>query len=175
MTYRDEIVKAMTALGKRPDTVFLGQAVAYPGTAMYGTLDGVPMEKRVELPVMEDAQLGMAIGMSLAGLLPVCIYPRINFLLLAVNQLVLHLDKLPLYGNGYKPKVIIRTAVAHDKPMDPGVQHLGDYGAALDSMLDTVHVRYLNKPGQVSHEYEMALDNAHSTILIERMELYAFA
>ena len=172
MTYRDEITKAMTALGRRPDTVFLGQAVAYPGTAMYGTLEGVPMEKRVELPVMEDAQLGMAIGMSLQGLLPVCIYPRMNFLLLAMNQLVLHLDKLPLYGNGYKPKVIVRTAVAHHEPMNPGVQHLGDYTNEIGDMLETVRVRELTLTSNVRWFYQEAADYDGSTLLIERMSLY---
>lgn len=34
MTYRDELTKAMTLLGSKPDVVFVGQAVAFPGTAM---------------------------------------------------------------------------------------------------------------------------------------------
>lgn len=172
MTYFDELTKAMTALGRRPDTVFLGQAVAYPGTGMSRSLEGVPIEKRIELPVMEDAQLGMAIGMSLAGRLPICIYPRINFLLLAVNQLVLHLDKIPLYGNGYNPKVIIRTSVAHHRPMDPGVQHLGDYSSALNDMLDTVHVRVINHKDEVRDAYDAAVARPQSTILVEKALLY---
>lgn len=172
MTYRDELTKAMTMLGQRPDTIFMGQAVAFPGTGMYSTLAGVPMEKRLELPVMEDAQLGMATGMSLNGFLPVCIYPRINFLLLAVNQLALHLDKLPVYGNGWRPKVIIRTMVAHDEPMDPGVQHLGDYSFAFSSMLSTVCVRQLWTSNDVIREYRNAMASPLSSLLIERAALY---
>ena len=159
-------------LGGRLDTVFLGQAVAYPGTAMFGTLEGVPMSKRVELPVMEDAQLGMAIGMSLTGLLPVCIYPRINFLLLAVNQLVNHLDKMPDYGNGWKPRVIIRTAIAHHEPMDPGPQHLGDYLDGLSSMLRNVVVHYLHPASKIVDAYRAAAERDGSTLVVEKAKFY---
>ena len=38
--------------------------------------------------------MGMTIGLLMAGKIPVSIYPRWNFLLLAINQLVNHLDKL---------------------------------------------------------------------------------
>lgn len=172
MTYREELTKAMTTLGERPDTIFMGQAVAFPGTGMFGTLEGVPMGKRLELPVFEDAQLGMAIGMSLNGFLPVCIYPRINFLLLAMNQLVNHLDKLPQFGNGWKPKVIIRTMIAHDEPMDPGMQHLGDYSFPISQMLTHVRVMHLHRTDLIDTAYRCAAEWKFSTLLIERAELY---
>src|SRR5712664_1952113 len=122
--YDLELAAAMQWLGEKHDTIFLGQSVACQGTAMFGTLGSVPMEKRIELPIMEDAQLGMSTGLALAGFVPVSIYPRWNFLLLATNQLVLHLDKLSIYSNGgYRPKVIMRTAVASRTPLDPQAQH----------------------------------------------------
>lgn len=174
MTYRDQLTEAMTMLGRHPRTVFLGQAVAYPGTGMFATLRGVPMEKRIELPVFEDAQLGMAIGLSLNGFIPVCIYPRINFLLLAMNQLVNHLDKLEEFGNGWQPRVLIRTMVAHDEPMNPGIQHLGDYTAALQMMLRNVSVIDLEEGCDVLDYYQTALDSldSESAILVERAALY---
>lgn len=144
----------------------MGQAVACEGTGMYRTLAGVPMEKRLELPVIEDAQLGIATGMSLAGYLPICIYPRFNFLLLAMSQLVLHLDKLPKMG-GFKPKVIIRTAVATSEPLYPGPQHLGDYSAPFMKMLDSVLVRQLLSEEEIIPEYTKARDRVGSTLLIE--------
>lgn len=129
------------------------------------------MEKRLEFPVAEDCQLGFCIGLSLAGQLPICIFPRINFLLLATNQLVLHLDKLPLYS-GYRPKVIIRTAVATPEPLDPGPQHLGDFTEALRLMLRTVAVVRLDDPGKIVYEYEQARDRDGSTLLIEDLGRY---
>jgi hypothetical protein len=88
-----------------------------------------------------------------------------------MNQLVLHLDKLPLYGNGWKPKVIIRTMVAHDEPMDPGVQHLGDFSPGLRSMLKTVDVYRLSVTNTFK-AYEKALRKENSAVLVEFAEHY---
>lgn len=169
--YYDELRVAMAMLAAKPEAVFLGQAVADAGTAMRGTLVDVPVAQLLEMPVAEDMQLGMATGMALAGILPICCYPRINFLLLATNQLILHLDKLPLYS-GYRPKVIIRTAVATDSPLDPGPQHLGDFTVPLRQMLRTVEVVDLLSAADVAREYRKAAERDGSTLLVERAELY---
>lgn len=170
--YKSALRDAMAMLARQHDTIFIGQAVAYPGTAMFETLVDVPMDRRVELPVMEDSQLGMSIGLALSGFLPISIYPRMNFLLLAVNQLVNHLDKLPLYGNGYMPKVIVRTAVASDHPLDPGPQHLGDFSSALLGMMKTVNVIKLNRIGDVIPVYRRAMESEYSTVVVEMAEMY---
>ncbi len=119
MTYLDALTEAMTRLGQRDDAIFLGQAVAFPGTAMTQTFAGVPREKLTEVPVFENTQLGLATGLSLAGALPICVFPRINFLLCAMDQLLLHLDALSRYS-AYCPKVILRTASPTAVPLDPG-------------------------------------------------------
>jgi pyruvate/2-oxoglutarate/acetoin dehydrogenase E1 component len=166
--YADALRQAMRLCAAAPRAIFMGQSVAFPGTAMFETLELVPMAQRLELPVTEDMQMGLAIGMALAGALPICIYPRWNFLLLAANQLVLHLDKLPLYSkDGYRPKVIIRTAVATDTPLNPGAQHLGDFTDAFRLMLKTVWVEELLKADDVVPGYEAALRREQSTLLVE--------
>ncbi len=60
--------------------MFMGQAVEYAGTAMTNTLKDVPKEQLLEMPVFEDTQMGMTLGLALAGFIPVSIYPRWNFL-----------------------------------------------------------------------------------------------
>ena len=94
MKYFEELKRSMTWLGEQENTLFLGQAVAYPGTGMTNTLVDVPKAKLIEMPVNEDMQMGMSIGMSLNGTVPISIYPRWNFMILAANQIVNHLDKL---------------------------------------------------------------------------------
>ena len=42
MKYSDELTRTMDFLSKDPRTIFLGQAVEYPGTAMSGTLKNIP-------------------------------------------------------------------------------------------------------------------------------------
>lgn len=169
--YFSELCKAMEMLSQHPRSVFLGQAVQFPGTAMFNALRNVPMHRRIEWPVAEDMQLGAAIGASLNGDLPICIYPRVNFLLLAMSQLVLHLDAIPRYS-AYRPKVIIRTAIATDRPLDPGHQHLGDFSAAFRAMLQTIVVVNIDHAQDVMPLYRDALNREGSTLCIEQLSQY---
>ena len=169
--YFDELCSAMTLVSKQHNSFFIGQAVEYPGTAMYRTLEHIMSDKKLELPVFEDCQMGMAIGLSLAGYLPICIYPRINFLMIAMNQLLLHLDKIPLYS-AYRPRVIIRTAIATPRPMDPGPQHLGSFVKSLRAMLKTVKIAILYNSGVIVPYYEEALKAPYSTIMVEFLGKY---
>lgn len=161
----------MSLVAAHPKAMFIGQAVSCAGTAMRRTLEHIPPEKLLEFPVAEDCQLGFCTGLALGGFLPVCIFPRWNFLLLAASQLILHLDKIPLYS-AYRPRVIIRTAVATRDPLDPGPQHLGDFSAAYRLMLDTVRVVRLQTAADVVPYYREAMERDGSTLLVEEMELY---
>ena len=58
-TYKDEIIRSMEWLGEKNDTMFLGQSVKFSGNAMYNTLKTIDEEKRIELPVFEEIQMGM--------------------------------------------------------------------------------------------------------------------
>jgi len=176
MKYFDEVCRAMEYLASDPRTVFLGQAVACPGTAMFGTLKKVAADKLVELPVAEEMQMGMSTGLALAGHVPVSIFPRWNFLLLAVNQVVNHLDKLPIVSNGgYRPKVIIRTGIGSERPLHPQHQHVGDFTDAFRLMCRTIDVIRLDEPQDIFPAYQKALErtDGRSTLLVEHGDYYS--
>lgn len=160
------VVNAMNMLGENPRTIFVGQSVRYDGARIFTTLDGVPMDKREEHPVIEDHQLGYCIGLAMIGKLPVCIFPRIDFMLLAVNQLVNHLDKIPDMW-GIRPKVIIRTTVGRKKPLDAGPQHTNNHTDAFRLMLNSVNVRELRFASEVVPTYHEALESAYSWLIVE--------
>lgn len=162
--------EAMTWLGQRTDTIFLGQGM-FGGTRMSASFEGVPAEKRIEMPVAEQLQLGISIGLALEGYVPVSVFPRINFLLCAADMLVNHLDKLPLYSE-YRPKVIIRTAVGSKRPLDAGPQHTGDHAQALAAMLETVAVaETVTSEVAFGHTplrtYQDAYARKNSTLIVE--------
>ena len=101
---------------------------------MFNTLVGIS-DKKIELPVFEEVQMGMSIGLAMEGYLPVTCYPRFEFLLLAMNQLINHLDKIRTMSNGeFKLKVIVRTAIGAKKPLDGGPQHTQDYTSSLKNV-----------------------------------------
>lgn len=173
MNYKDELTKAMSVLAEDSRTIFLGQSISYPGNAIYNTLEYVPMEKRLEVPVFEDTQMGMSIGLSLGGYLPISIFPRFDFLLLAMNQLVNHLDKIMEMSNKqYFPKVIIRVAVGSTKPLYPGIQHCSDYTEGFRSLLKNTEIIKLNEAQNILPAYTYALQRNGSSLLIEVADLY---
>jgi pyruvate/2-oxoglutarate/acetoin dehydrogenase E1 component len=175
MKYFDELKRAMEWLGEKPDTFFIGQAVGYDGTAMTNTIREVPDEKKFEMPVNEDLQMGMTIGMAMNGTVPISIYPRWNFLLLAANQVVNHLDKMKMMSNnGYQPRVIIRTGIGSQRPLHPQHQHIADFTAGFKAMCDWVDIIRLDEPYQVFEAYQYAYERTDNrpTILVEWSDFY---
>jgi pyruvate/2-oxoglutarate/acetoin dehydrogenase E1 component len=173
MKYFDELKRSMEWLGGQNDTIFIGQAVEYAGTGMTNTLKDVSTDKLMEMPVNEDMQMGITNGLAMNGYVPVSIYPRWNFLLLGVNQLINHLDKLPMISD-YKTKVIIRTAIGSERPLHPQWQHVGDYTEAFEKMLTNVEVIRLDEPEQIFEAYQKAYNrtDGKSTILVEWGDYY---
>ena len=181
MTYFDELTAAMNLLAADERSLFVGQGVRWPNNAQFRTLTGVPEEKRIELPVIEDFQAGYCLGLALEGYLPICIYPRFDFMILACNQIVNHIDKLPFTSFGQPPahnlsiappRVIIRCGVGAKYPLDSGKQHTNDYSAAFRLMCKTIEVIELNSKFDVMKGYQHALQSHRSCIVVERQDLF---
>ena len=173
--YQTELKRAMHYLAANEKVIFLGQAVAFPGTAMTTTLEDIEKSKLIELPVEEDMQMGISTGLALNGFIPVSIFPRWNFMLLAVNQIVNHLDKLSeLLQKQNPPKVIIRTGIGSINPMDPGPQHKGDFTDPFRLMCANIEVVRLDSAELIFPSYKKALDrdDGVSTIIVEWSDKY---
>jgi len=175
--YLNELKRAAHFLGEKPDVIFIGQNAVYPGSVMCKSfIDEVPMEKRIELPLFENTQMGISIGLALAGYVPVSLYIRPNFLVFAVGILVNELDKIPIITRGkVRPKVIIKTMIGPVKPLDPGVQHKGDLtDIFLGAHLKNIDVVRLDKTNQIFKAYKYAYErkDGKSTILIEWGDFY---
>jgi len=176
MKYFDELKHSMNYLAQDPRTVFIGQAVAVDGTAMSNTLKNISKSRLIELPVAEEMQMGMTTGMALSGLIPVSIFPRWNFLLCAISQLVNHLDKVQIMSSdGYKTKAIIRTGIGSERPLHPQSQHVGDFTSAIQMMCSTVDIIRLEEPSDIFPAYQKALmrEDGRSTILVEYGDFYS--
>jgi len=156
-----------------PRVIFMGQAVEYAGTAMSNTLKDVPKEQLLEMPVFEDTQMGMTLGLALAGYIPVSIYPRWNFLVCATNQLVNHVDKITMMSD-YKPRIIIRTGIGSERPLHPQHQHVGDYTDAYRLLCPNVDIIRLEEPRHVYDAYCTAYlrRDGKATILVEYGDYY---
>lgn len=173
MAYKEELTRSMEMLSSDPRVIFIGQSVKYGGQAMYPTLSRVKDSQKLELPIAEDMEMGMALGLSLEGFIPVALFTRFDFLLLACNQLINHLDKTAdMSHNQFKSKVIIRTIIGSKYPLDAGPQHTGDYTDALRLMLKNIDVVKLTRTEDIVPAYKQALESERSTLLVEIADLY---
>ena len=176
LKYFDELKRSMDFLAQDPRTLFIGQAVAVAGTAMSNTLKDVPASRLLELPVAEEMQMGMTTGLALAGQIPVSIFPRWNFLLCGMSQLINHLDKLSVMSSGgFTGRAIVRTGIGAQRPLHPQHQHVGDYTEALRLMCTSIEVIRLDEPEQIFPAYERALlrDDGRSTLIVEYGDYYS--
>jgi pyruvate/2-oxoglutarate/acetoin dehydrogenase E1 component len=170
MKYFDELKRAMTLLSEHPKVLIIGQSVQYEGTGLYESLVHVASNKKMELPVAEYLQSGLANGMAIEGMIPVSVYPRWNFMLMGTDQIVNHLDKFRNMSDGkYSPKVIIRVAVGGVNLIDPQDQHKGNFADAFRSMTKNINIVELHEPEDIFPQYELALNRTDgvSTILVE--------
>ena len=146
--YLDALTEAMKLSMEDDKTIFIGQQIVYYGNPMSKTIEGLPKERMIETPVMEEVQMGMSLGLAMSGHNVVSFYPRWDFLICAANQLVNHLDKINIMSDGdWNPNVIIRVGKGSDVPLDPGHQHKGDYTEEFKTILKHTNVIKLD-----SHE-----------------------
>src|SRR5712675_3554352 len=73
-------------------------------------------------PLSEDAMTGAAVGMAMAGLRPIHVHIRMDFLMLSMNQLVNVAAKSAyMYGGKVKMPLVVRSMIG--KSWGQGAQH----------------------------------------------------
>lgn len=169
--YKNALTSAMKILGEKDDVIFIGQQIVYAGNPMSTTLGNVPKEKMVELPVMEETQMGMSLGIAMTGKTVVTFYPRWDFIICAANQLINHIDKYELM-TGKKANILIRLGKGSDKPLDPGHQHKGNYFDEFKSLCKNIEFHNLTNWNDIEPIYERAYKTGGVHCLVEYPELY---
>jgi len=171
--YKDALTASMKFLADKEDTVFIGQQVLWHGNPMSTTIGDVPKDKLIEVPVMEESQMGMSLGMAMTGNFVITFYPRWDFLICATNQLVNHVDKIGLMSGGkWNPNMIIRLGKGSDKPLDPGHQHRGNYINEFKSLCPNIKFHDLLEHDNIESIYKDAYTNGGIHVIVEYPELY---
>ena len=92
ITYADAICEAFRQTMERdPSVIVIGQGVRSPwyvGASMKDLDRQFGRDRVLDTPVAENATTGAAVGAALVGLRPVVIHPRMDFMLLAMDQIV---------------------------------------------------------------------------------------
>jgi pyruvate/2-oxoglutarate/acetoin dehydrogenase E1 component len=156
MTYKDSLTAAMNELAQDPLVRFIGYGVRHGGKAA-GTLAGVPENQLIETPVAENLMVGLATGLSLAGMRPVVYIERMDFIMNAMDAIVNHLDKIEVLSQGqFRPAVILRVVVGNkNKPLFTGVTHTQDFIQAM-ALLVSFPVIGLTRQEDIQPHYKLA-------------------
>src|ERR1035437_779689 len=114
LNYREALKLALTEELERDERVFLiGEEIgvfegAYKVTA--GLLEKFGPERIVDTPISEQGFLGAAVGAAMLGERPVVEIMTINFLLVAIDQLVNHAAKVRvMFGGQVHCPIVLRT------------------------------------------------------------------
>jgi pyruvate/2-oxoglutarate/acetoin dehydrogenase E1 component len=126
LSYVDAVREATDLeMARDPAVVVFGLDVDDP-KAIQGTTRGLLAKygpgRVFGTPLSEDAMTGAAVGMALAGLRPIHVHIRMDFLLLAMNQLVNVAAKSRyMYGGRVAVPLVVRSMIG--KSWGQGAQH----------------------------------------------------
>ena len=126
LSYVDAIREAqILEMQQDPGVIVFGLDVDDP-KATFGTNRGLVeqfgSDRVFGTPLSEDAMTGAAVGMALAGLKPIHVHIRMDFMMLAVNQLVNVAAKMyAMTGGQQHVPLVVRTLIG--KSWGQGAQH----------------------------------------------------
>ena len=118
ITYANAINEAMTiAMQQSKNVITFGLGVPDP-KGVFGTTIGLQekfgKDRAFDMPTSENAMTGVGIGASLNGLRPVMVHQRVDFFLLALDQLFNNAAKWRfMFGGNSSVPITIRLVVGH--------------------------------------------------------------
>lgn len=116
ISYRQALHEALVLALRKDDRVFVfGEGVDDPAGVFGTTLDlhkEFGSQRIFDTPVCENTLTGIAIGASLAGMRPVLVHMRTDFLLMSMDQIVNHAAKWKyMFGGKVSVPIVIRAII----------------------------------------------------------------
>ena len=175
LTYAKALNEALREEMRRDERVFVvGEEVAKWGgsfTVTKGLLDEFGEKRIRDTPISEQAIVGLGIGAAMAGLRPVVEIMTINFMLLAMDQIVNHMAKLRYMSGGQ-----VNIPLVVRSPGGGGLQMGAQHSQSLESLF--VHVPGLiviapSTPADAKGLLKSAIRDTNPVIFIEHEAIYA--
>jgi len=174
ITYREALNQAHREEMRRDDRVFLiGEEVAeYEGSykVSQGLLKEFGPKRVVDTPIAEEVIVGVAVGAAMAGLRPIAELMTINFVLLAMDQIVNHAAKLRYMSGGQ-----VTLAMVIRAPEGGGQQLGAQHSQSLEAWF--VHVPGLkvvtaSTPADAKGLLKSAIRDDNPVLFLEHEVLY---
>ena len=169
ISYKDAVISSMDELANE-GAIFIGYNVRF-GNAM-GTLKNVPDKQKLETPVAENLMTGLAIGMSFEGFIPVLYFERHDFMLVAADAIINHIDKIERISHGeFKVPLLIRAVTADAGPFYSGITHSQDFTNLFKNGV-SFPVMDPKNGLEILHAFKGARKSCRPAMIIERKSLY---
>lgn len=114
LTYREALYEALREEMERDECVLiLGEDLKHAGGA-FGVMGDLPQrfgdERVIQTPISENGFVGVAVGAAMTGMRPVVEIMFMDFIALAMDQIVNHAAKVHyMYAGQYRVPLVIRT------------------------------------------------------------------
>jgi acetoin:2,6-dichlorophenolindophenol oxidoreductase subunit beta len=126
ITYCEALCEGLSQEMEKDPSVFVYGIGAPDKGALFGSLDGIferfGTSRCKDTPISEDTMTGVGIGAALAGMRPVHVHIRVDFLLLAMNQIANSMSILT-YNSGGELSVPMVIRVVIGRGWGQGSQH----------------------------------------------------
>lgn len=126
ISYSEALNEATAQEMRRDPTVITFGVGAPDHVRFFNSINGITEEfgpeRCFDTPIAEDSMVGFAFGAALNGLRPIHLHIRVDFLLLAMNQLV-NMISAATYNTGGKLKVPLVIRVVVGRGWGQGSQH----------------------------------------------------
>jgi pyruvate dehydrogenase E1 component beta subunit len=174
LTYREALRRALDdELRRDPDVFLMGEEIgrfegSYKVTA--GLWEKYGPERVRETPISEEGFIGAGIGAAMMGLRPVVEIMTINFILVAMDQVINHAAKIRyMFGGEVGVPMVIRT------PGGAGAQLTAQHSQSLESWFAATPGLKVVAPASVPDAYGLmksAIRDDDPVLLVENLVMY---
>ena len=113
------------AMKNNDNVIVMGEGMDEP-KGIEGTVLGLAKEfgrdRVVDLPLAENGSMGVAVGAAMAGMLPIVVHRRMDFMVLAMDQIINHAGKwYYMFGGRQNIPVVVKCTIGQG--WGAGAQH----------------------------------------------------
>jgi pyruvate/2-oxoglutarate/acetoin dehydrogenase E1 component len=173
LSYRDALYEALLEEMERdPTVVLVGEDFANGGA--FGVVGDLPdrfgSERVIRTPISENGFIGVSVGAAMTGLRPVAEIMFMDFMTLAMDQIVNHAGKIHyMYAGQYSVPLVIRT------PAGAGRGYGASHSQSLESWLiqaPGLKVVAPSDPADAKGLLKSAIRDDNPVVFIENKLLY---
>mgnify|MGYP001276450857 CR=1 FL=1 len=168
LSFNDAVTEAMTRLGEKKDTIFLGYNVGSKFGDAMGNFKNIDDSKKIETPVAENLMSSLGMGLTFEGFKPIVYFERHDFMMVAMDSLVNHVSQIERISHGeFKAPVIFRTVVADEGPFYSGPTHSQDFTEIFKKAF-SFPILEPKTPEEVLSCYEFAYNADFPVLVVEK-------